>query len=132
MKRYLPLLILLFGAMACTPNPQPPIKSTMDPAHAEATTAAFILTRAAKTVVPTATQEPAQFVTLVCSVCAAQGVDINIWEFAGSNPGEVIMSLPDNTVVQVMEMVTADDGLIWYKVNFNGTLGWIANDFVKE
>jgi hypothetical protein len=132
MKRYLTLLLLLFGMTACTPNPEPPVKSTMDPAHAEATTAAFIATRAAKTVIPAATQEPARFATLVCSVCAAQGVDINIWEFAGSNPGKAVMSLPDNTVVQVVETVMADDGLVWYQINFNGTMGWIASDFVKE
>jgi hypothetical protein len=118
--------------MACTQNPEPPVKSTMDPAHAEATTAAFLATRAAKTAQPTSTQAVTDFITIVCSPCVAQGLEISIWEFAGSNTGAALTSVPDHTSVQVVETITADDGLTWYKVTVNGFIGWVMQDFVEE
>jgi hypothetical protein len=132
MKRWLTILILLFIMTACAQNPHPPVKSTMDPAHAEATTAAFIATRQAKTAEPTFVAESGSFVMLVCLDCTAQAVGINIWEFAGSNPGEVLIVVPDQTVVEVLDSVMADDGHIWYQVRFNGHMGWVAADFVKD
>lgn len=131
MKRYLILLFFLFGTIACTQNPEPPIKSTMDPAHAEATTAAFLATRAAKTAHPTMTVAEG-FVVLVCSPCVAQGLEITIWEFAGSNTGAALTSVPDHTSVQFLETIIADDGRTWYKIKANGFTGWVPQDFVEE
>lgn len=132
MKRYTILFLLLFGITACAQNPEPPIKSTMNPANAEATTAAFLATRVAKTAQPIATVELHDFVTLVCSACVAQGLEIKIWEFAGSDTGSALISVPDHTSVQVLETLTADDGHTWYKVMVNGVTGWVMQDFVEE
>ena len=132
MKRYLTLLLLLFGLIACTPKPNPPVKSTMDPAHAEATTVAFLWTRVAKTMMPAATAEVKNSVLLICSKCATQGNGINIWEFPGLNTGNSLITVADNTGVIVLDKTTADDGRIWYQVQFNGTVGWVIEDFVMN
>jgi hypothetical protein len=131
MKKYL-IILALFGITACAENPRPPVKSTMDPAHAEATTASFLATRAAKTVLPAATVESGYFVMLICTDCTAQGVGINIWEFAGPNPGEVLKNVQAQTVVEILDTAVLEDGSIWYQVRLNDLVGWVAANFVKE
>jgi hypothetical protein len=126
MKKYLILLPLLFGSVACTSNPHPPVKTTMNPANAEATTAAFLATRQAETAMPTAIPKPARLVMLVCVDCAAQGGAINIWESAGWDPGAVLTSVPDQTKVEVLGTVVVEDGSTWYQVTVNGITGWVA------
>ena len=71
-------------------------------------------------------------VKLVCTDCAATGIEINVWQNAGTNRGEVIFSVPHNTSVTVVDTKTADDGRTWYKVTYNGQSGWIAEDFVQR
>ncbi len=132
MKKYL-ILLGLVGVTACgAPNPHPPVKSTMDPANAEATTAAFIATRLAKTALPTVSTEAGTFVMLVCTACTAQTQEVSIWEFAGSNTAEALIVVPDQTVVEILDSILAEDGSIWYQVRFNGIVGWVDGDFIKD
>lgn len=128
MKRYLIFLLMAIAAAACAQNPHPPVKSTMDPANAEATTAAFLATRQAKTAVPTATLEPQVFVTLG----NLQDGDISLWESAGEDTGQVLAQIPDQTVVEVLDIIVVGEGEIWYQVTFNGITGWVTADFVRE
>ncbi len=71
-------------------------------------------------------------VTLVCADCAAEGININVWQYAGQSRGEVMFSAPHGTIVSVLDSKTADDGRTWYKVKYQGKSGWIAQDFVKR
>lgn len=70
-------------------------------------------------------------VVLVCDDCAALGMDINIWQNAGTSRGSVAFSVPHNTTVNVLDSKIADDGRRWYNVEYNGNDGWVAQDFVK-
>jgi hypothetical protein len=132
MKRYLILLFFLFGTIACTQNPEPPIKSTMDPANAEATTAAFLKTREAKTMMPTAAEEAGNLALITCTKCVNQGNGVDIWEFPGLNSGNSLITVADNTRITILDKITADDDRIWYQVEFNGTTGWVIEDFIQE
>jgi hypothetical protein len=69
---------------------------------------------------------------LICADCAVTGIEINIWQYAGTNRGEVVFSVPHNTSVTVLDTKTADDGRTWYKVAHNGQSGWIPEDFVQR
>lgn len=71
-------------------------------------------------------------VTLVCADCAKDGININIWEYAGRSRGNVVFSVPHGTIVSVLDSKTADDGRTWYKVKYQGESGWIAQDFVRR
>jgi hypothetical protein len=103
----------------------------MDPSHAEATTVAFLWTRVAKTMMPTATAEVKNSVLLICSKCATEGNGITLWEFPGFNTGNSLIVVADHTEVAVLDKTTADDGHTWYQVQFNGTVGWVIEDFVQ-
>ena len=71
-------------------------------------------------------------VTLICADCAAEGININVWQSAGKSRGPVVFSVPHGTIVSVSDSKIADDGRTWYKVKYQGKSGWIAQDFVKR
>jgi hypothetical protein len=128
MKKYLIALVLLLGIAACGQNPNPPVKTTMDPTNAEATTVAFLATRQAKTAIPTVTMEILPFVTLM----DVQGADILIWENAGETSGQALTRIPDQTRVELLDVIVVGDGNIWCQIAFNGITGWVSADYVEE
>jgi len=69
---------------------------------------------------------------LICSDCADAGININVWQNAGVSRGKVVFSVPHNTIVSVIGNKVADDGRTWYKVEYRGQTGWIAQDFVNR
>ena len=69
---------------------------------------------------------------LVCSDCASVGIEIYVWQNAGTNRGSVVYGVLHNTTVTVIQSKLADDGRTWYKVIYNGKSGWIADDFVQR
>ncbi|HUN24398.1 MAG TPA: SH3 domain-containing protein [Anaerolineales bacterium] len=71
-------------------------------------------------------------VKLVCDDCAQAGIEINVWQNAGTSRGNVIFRVPHQTSVNVVDSKNADDGRLWYKVEYNGKTGWIAKDFVNR
>jgi hypothetical protein len=71
-------------------------------------------------------------VMLICDDCAQAGMNINVWQNAGTSRGNVVFSVPHQTSVNVVGSKTADDGRLWYNVEYNGKTGWIAKDFVNQ
>ena len=71
-------------------------------------------------------------VMLTCDDCAQAGMNINVWQNAGTSRGNVVFNVPHQTTVTVLGTKTADDGRLWYNVEYNGKKGWIASDFVNR
>jgi len=71
-------------------------------------------------------------VMLICDDCAQAGMNINVWQNAGTSRGNVVFSVPHQTTVTVIGSKTADDGRLWYNVEYNGKKGWIPRDFVNR
>jgi len=80
---------------------------------------------------PPAAPPSAKTVTLLCIDCQAAGVKINVWQMAGVSRGNVSFSVPHNTAVSMLDTKTADDGRVWYKVQYQDKVGWIPADFVQ-
>jgi hypothetical protein len=104
----------------------------MDPAHAEATTASFLATRQAKTMTPVVSTEASNLALIICTKCGKRGNGIDIWEFPGLNSGNSLITVADNTKVIVLDKIIADDGRIWYQVEFNQITGWVIEDFIQQ
>lgn len=79
---------------------------------------------------PSSTPKHRSMVTLKCADCAADGIQINIWEFAGAFRGEVLFSLPHNTTVELVKKINADDGRVWYKILYKKQEGWVSETFI--
>ena len=71
-------------------------------------------------------------VILICDDCAEIGMEINIWQNAGTSRGNVSFRVPHNTTVNVLNSKIADDERRWFRVEHNGNTGWIAEDFVRK
>lgn len=81
---------------------------------------------------PTVTKEAANLALIICAKCATQGNGVEIWEFPGLNSGNSLITVADNTKVMILDKTTADDGHIWYQIEFNQIVGWVIEDFVQE
>ena len=71
-------------------------------------------------------------VTLTCTDCADAGILINVWQNPGLSRGRVVFQVPHNTVVNMLDSKSADDGRQWYYVESGGKKAWIAADFVTR
>ena len=71
-------------------------------------------------------------VTLTCADCAEAGILINVWQNPGLSRGRVVFQVPHNTVVNMLDSKSADDGRQWYYVESGGKKAWIAADFVTR
>ena len=55
---------------------------------------------------------------------------LNLRREPGTKGGSVILVMPENSTVKILGEKSVD-GRLWYNVDFNGHLGWVAADYIK-
>lgn len=131
MKRYILTSILMFFISACGSSPQ--AQPNLSPEDIQSTALTIAINSLTQTAQPAHERDHTgpYMLRIICEECKAAGTGVDIWEAAGTNPGQVVFTVPVGTTLEAIARVTADDGQYWYQVTLNGQTGFVAREFVK-